>query len=76
MLNHHLKIFHADRALDSSGVPGFVQFDFARFLVIAERAVELRVQRLQVPPLWWRASLGLSPTHSVVIYNSSISKKL
>ena len=43
MLNHHLKIFHADRALDTSGVPGFVHFDLTRLLVITERAVKLRV---------------------------------
>lgn len=57
-----LKIFQADPTGDSTCIPLPIHFDFARPLVIAERAVELRLQGLDVLAFWrW---LALAPASS------------
>lgn len=75
VLDVYLEIFHTDGTLDSSGVPRLVNLHLAGPLVIAERAVELRVQRLQVLPLGRGSSLWLSATHFPVEIEKLSRKK-
>lgn len=58
-----LKIFQADPTGDSACIPLPVHFDFTRPLVIAERAVELRLQGLDVLAFWRRLALAPASSH-------------
>ncbi len=58
-----LEVFHADGAEDAPRVLALVQLDLARLLVVAERAVKLGVERLDVPALRRRLALALLLAH-------------
>lgn len=60
-----LKIFQTDPTSDSACISLPVHFDFTRSLVVAERAVELRLQGLDVLAFWrWLALAPASSHHS------------
>ena len=59
-----LEVLHADDALDVAGVLGLLHLDLAALLVVAEGAVEQRVQRLPAGPRR-RTPLRLAPPHRV-----------
>ena len=61
-----LEVLHADDALDVAGVLGLFHLDLAALLVVAERTVEERVQRLRRSVLGRRLPLRLAPPHFAV----------
>ena len=61
-----LEVLHAHHALDVARVLRLLHLDLAALLVVAERAVEERVQRLRRSVLRRRLPLRLAPPHFAV----------
>jgi len=72
VINLGLKTLHTHPARYPPSIPRLVHFDLAAPFVVAEGAVELRLQWFQGPHFWWRLPLTLLLPHppSVTFWSS------
>lgn len=67
-----LETLHTNTACYPSSVFRLIQFDFTTLLVIAKRTIELSIERLDRPVLWWRLPLTLLLSHGHSELNSGV----